>query len=84
MRRIISALLGAAALITAYAAVPAQAAVTAPAGPVVLGSVLAAGQPVAGAEVTLYAWPDQAVTSAMTDGQQVRRCRLAQTTGSST
>jgi hypothetical protein len=84
MRRTASVILGTTALITSAIAVPAQAALSAPAGSVIYGTVLAAGHPVAGAEVTLYAWPDQKVTAAMKVGQQVPLVAVGQAVSSST
>jgi hypothetical protein len=84
MRRTASVILGTTALITSAIAVPAQAALSAPAGSVIYGTVLAAGHPVAGAEVTLYAWPDQKVTAAMKAGQQVPLVAVGQAVSSST
>ena len=46
-------------------------------GAVVTGQVRSAGHLVAGASVTLYAWPDPAVIAALKPGQQVPLCSVS-------
>jgi hypothetical protein len=84
MRRGFGVILGAAGLVLAALAIPSQVALAAPAGIVVMGQMVAGGQPVAGAKVTMYAWPRQAVVVALKQGAAVPMRAVGSAVSSST